>query len=58
MFKTKKRENVSMKFGHGFKKKKKRLEKRERKVYRFRQARINSLPKCYIQNKKRETMLV
>jgi hypothetical protein len=36
MFRTKKRENVSMKFGHGIKKKKKKkkgLMKRERKVY-------------------------
>jgi hypothetical protein len=52
MFRTKKRENVSMKFGHGIKKKKKKkkkgLVKRERKVYKFRQARINSLPKCYV----------
>ena len=50
MFRTKKRENVSMKFEHGIKKK--GLVKRERKVYKFRQARINSLPKCYVQNKK------
>ena len=32
MFRTKKGENVSMKFGHGLKKKKKRLSKKERKA--------------------------
>ena len=49
MFKTKKRENVSMKFGHGFKKKKKKDQRKEKERYIIW---INSLPKCYVQNKK------